>query len=416
MTETLRNWAGNLTFHAARVHRPDSVEQVREIVAAEPRITVQGTRHSFSDVADNSEAVVSVERLNQVVSLDAGARSVTVEAGIRYGDLATFLQAEGWALENLASLPHISVGGSCATGTHGSGVGNGSLSRAVSAVEIVRADGELVSLRRGQDADFEGAVVAMGALGSVVRLTLDIVPTFDLRQTVYQRLPFAALADSFDAVVSSAYSVSLFTTWSSDFIDQVWVKRRDGEPAPDFPGATAATVKLHPLPESSPVNCTEQLDVPGPWFERLPHFKLDFTPSSGEELQAEYLLPRSQAFAALSEINAMREKIAPLLWVSEIRTIAADGLWMCPSYGQDSVAIHFTWRPMGPEVMAILPEIEARLQPFGARPHWGKLFDMKAERIQPLYPRYGDFVELANRFDPEGKFRNGFLKSRVFGP
>lgn len=409
MAETLLNWAGNLTFGAAQVHRPSSVEEAQAIVAESERIKAIGTRHSFNEIADTDAALISSEHLNRIV--EVGQDEVWVEAGIRYGDLALELDRHGLALRNFASLPHISVGGACATATHGSGVRNGSLSTAVRALEIVKADGSLVRLRRGADPSFEGAVVGLGALGLVVRMALDVVPSYRILQTVYEKLPFEALADGFDRVVSSAYSVSLFTSWSEDYIDQVWVKRLEGEPEPSFPGATVASRPLHPLPDGPAEYCTPQLGVPGPAHERLPHFRMEFTPSNGDELQAEYILPRSNAYAALASINEIRERIAPLIWISEIRTVAADSLWMSPSFGRDCVCIHFTCRPMGPEVAAMLPEIEARLVPLGARPHWGKLF---ASPPGSRYERRDDFIALAQEFDPNGKFRNAYLERNVF--
>ena len=403
----MKNWAGNYEFRAARVHRPSSAAEVQTIVAGADRVKAAGTRHSFNDVADTEGDIVSTEGLDAIGELDG--ESVWVEAGVRYGDLAERLLPQGYTLANFASLPHITVGGSVATGTHGSGVGNGCLSTAVREMEIVRADGSLV---RVSGEELRGAVVALGALGVVTRLRLDVVPAFEVAQTVYEGLPWKSLESEFDAVLSGAYSVSLFTNWSTDLVDQVWVKRISGENAPEYFGAKAADGPRHPLPDMPTENCTEQMAVPGPAHERLPHFRMKFTPSGGEELQAEWLLPREHAFAALTAIDGMRDRISPLLFVSEIRTIAADDLWLSPAYERDCVAIHFTWRPFETEVRALLPEIEARLAPFGARPHWGKLFEGS---LEGLYPRMEDFRELADTLDPDRKFRNAYLDRHVFG-
>ena len=410
---SLRNWAGNLEFRAARIHRPESVEQVQGGVAAADRVRPLGTRHSFNDIADSDADLLSTEHLNQVIEFSGD--SVWVEGGIRYGDLAEYLASQARTLANFASLPHISVAGSVATGTHGSGVANPSLSAAVREVQIVKADGSLTKLYRGEDRGFDGAVVALGALGVVTSLRLDVVPMFEVAQTVYEGLPWKSLASEVEALLSGAYSVSLFTFWNSDLIDQVWVKRTSGESRSEYFGAEAAVGPRHPLPNMPWENCTEQMGIYGPAPARLPHFEMEFTPSGGEELQAEYILPREHAFAALMEIDALRDRIAPLLYVSEIRTVAADDLWLSPSFGRDCLCIHFTWKQRQTEVEALLPEIEARLAQFGARPHWGKLFDMKADRIQALYPRFGDFQELVRSYDPAGKFRNEFLESRLFG-
>jgi xylitol oxidase len=414
VSEKLLNWAGNHTFQASRIHRPTSVGEVQEIVAGATKVKAAGTRHSFGDIADTEGDLISVEGLSGIYELTE-PDNILVEAGARYGDVSRFLSTQGFALANMASLPHITVGGSVATGTHGSGVKNPSLSAAVRELSIVKPDGSWQMLKRGRDAEFEGAVVGLGALGVVVSLRLDIVPDFQVGQTIYEKLAWQEMEDDLDTLLSGAYSVSLFHRWASEVVDQVWVKRTSGASGADYFGAKKADGPRHPLLDMPTENCTPQEGVYGPAFERLPHFRMEFTPSSGEELQAEYLMPRRHAFAAMKALDAIRDRIAPLLWVSEIRTVAADDLWMSPSYGEDAVAFHFTWRQMVPEVMALLPEIEARLAPFGARPHWGKLFTMGAERIRSLYPRSGDFVRLAEEFDPSGKFRNPYLERHLFG-
>ena len=414
----LKNWAGNYTYSAARLHAPTSVEQLQALIRSHSRVKALGTRHSFNSVADTTEDLISLEHFDRIVALDRERRTVTVEAGIRYGTLCQYLSREGFALHNMGSLPHISVGGACATGTHGSGVENRNQASAVTALEMVTADGEIVELSRERDADFPGVVMGLGALGIVTKLTLNLVPAFEMRQDVYENLPLAQLEANFDAVVSSGYSVSLFTHWRDATFNQVWVKRRvtDDTPIKDMLfGATRATRQLHPI-EGMPVeNCTQQLGVVGPWHERLPHFRMEFTPSSGEELQSEYFVPSQHAFAALSAIDSLRDQISPLLQISEIRTIAADDLWLSPCYGQACVAIHFTWVQDWPAVQQVLPLIEERLSQFEARPHWGKLFTMSPERLQALYPKLPDFQRLLRTYDPQGKFRNAFLETYVVG-
>jgi xylitol oxidase len=396
------------------------VEDVQELVAKSGKVKVIGTRHSFNDLADSSGCLISLGKLNRVISLDRARRQVTAEAGIRYGELCETLHREGYALHNLASLPHISVAGACATATHGSGDRNRNLAASVCALEIVKADGEIVKLSRDQaDGDFNGAVVGLGGLGVVTRITLDVIPAFRMSQYVYDDLPLMQLEEHFDAIFSSAYSVSLFTDWKRPVFNQVWRKQvlTDGKPAsadPEFYGAVSADGPRHPVAGMPTENCSEQLGVPGPWHERLPHFRMAFTPSAGDELQSEYFVPRERAFDALCAIDGMRERIAPLLHTSEIRTIAADDLWMSPCFRQDSVGIHFTWKADWPAVRQVLPLIEERLAPFRARPHWGKLFAMPPERLQPLYEKLPDFRNLLERFDPEGKFRNAYLNRYIF--
>lgn len=426
MTAKLKNWAGNYEYQAARVHYPTTLREVQEVVARSEKVKVLGTRHSFNDIADTSGDLLCLKHFDKILAIEAAPLhpSVTVEAGITYGKLCRHLHDRGFALHNLASLPHISVAGACATATHGSGDGNGNLATAVSAMEVVTADGEVRAFSRDQDGEsFRGMVVGLGGLGVVTKLTLDLLPMFHVEQGVYENLALSEVAAHFEQIVSAAYSVSLFTNWHRASFNQVWLKRRveNGVPRdsgwnPTASGMTPAPRDLHPISSMAAENCTPQMGLRGPWHERLPHFRMDFTPSSGEELQSEYLVPRQHAAAAaLQAIAQMREGIAPLLLISEIRTIAADDLWMSPCYKQASVAIHFTWKRDWPAVKALLPEIERQLAPFTARPHWGKLFTMPRALLQPLYEKLPAFRQLLLAHDPGGKFRNAFLDHHIFG-
>jgi xylitol oxidase len=407
----MKNWAGNLEYSSADVQRPTTVDQLRELVAHATRIKALGSRHSFNTVADTDGTHILLDALPQEVVLDPAKSTVKVSGGISYGALGRALEEQGYAIHNLASLPHISVAGAIQTGTHGSGVNNPSLAAAVVSIDLVRASGELVTLTADDD-EFLASVVGMGALGIVTGLELAVRPSFEVRQRVLTNLSWEAALVNFQAIASSAYSVSFFTDYSGDTIPQVWLKALDTEaPLPDLFGATPATAALHPLPDMSAENCTEQLDVAGKWLDRLPHFRHEFTPSNGEELQSEFLLPLDQAPAALQAVRELADKLGPLLFVSEIRTVAADEFWLSPFYQQQSVALHFTWKPMQPEVEAVLPELEEALRPFGARPHWGKLFTPGQYDFAALYPRFEDFRDLVQANDPAGKFRNELLDS-----
>lgn len=402
-----QNWAGNLTYSAARWHEPESVAELQVLVAKSEKLRVVGTRHSFNAIADSPHELLSLAKLNRILALDAEQQTVTLEPGVRYGELALFLQARGYALHNLASLPHISVAGAVATGTHGSGDRNGNLATAIVGMELVLAEGTLLSVsRKSHPETVDGMVVHLGALGVVTQLTLAIEPTFTIAQTAYEQLPVAALDAHFDAITSAGYSVSLFTDWQSEFVNQVWVKTKGDAPETLF-GATRATIERHPLADHSAESCTPQLSVPGPWHERLPHFKLAFTPSSGAELQSEFFVARKDALAAFHAIAALKDQLAPHLMISEIRTIAADTLWLSPAFEQESVGLHFTWHQHIPEVLALLPTLEAALAPFSPRPHWGKVFTM-----QPTgYRKLPDFLRLCTELDPHGKLRNEFLET-----
>jgi xylitol oxidase len=421
----VKNWAANLTYSSARIERPRTLAELAGIVAGEPRVRALGSRHSFCDVADTTGVHVQVDLLDDgrpSLEVDPETGVASVRAGLRYGEVAAGLNAEGRALGAMASLPHISVAGAVATGTHGSGDATRSLAGDVVGVELMTASGEVLALRRG-DPDFPGSVVALGALGIVTRVELATAPSFDVRQDVFTGLAWDALFENLDAVMGSAYSVSIFTSWYEPSVRMVWCKSRvstgptgaaagstSGAPTLLVElGATPATEPMHPLPDVAAVACTEQGGVPGPWFERLPHFRLDFTPSLGEELQSEYLLPRAAGPDAVRALRALGDRIGPLLLTSEIRTIAGDDQWLSTT-PEDSIAFHFTWKQDWPAVQAVLPEVEAALLPLGARPHWGKLFTVPVGDLPGLYPHFEEFAELAARLDPAGKFRGGYVE------
>ena len=418
--QKLTNWAGNLSYSTDRLREAASVEQIQSFLRSQDKVKVLGTRHCFNAIADSRYNLLSLKPMHEVVALDPVARTVTVDAGITYGQLCPYLDSKGFALHNLASLPHISIAGACSTATHGSGEKNGNLATAVSGIEIVTAAGDVVKLSRKADGEvFRGAVVGLGAHGVITRITLDIQPTYLVRQYVYEDMPLAQMKDHFDDIQSSGYSVSLFTDWQKQRIKEVWIKSRVGDgqafaAPPEFFGAKLASRNLHPIAELSAENCTEQMGVPGPWYERLPHFRMGFTPSAGKELQSEYFVPRRNAVDAILAVERLRDQVTPHLLISEIRTIAADELWMSTCYGRPSVTIHFTWKPDWPAVRRLLPVIEKELSPFQPRPHWGKLFTLSPAELRSRYERMTGFIELATKYDPKGKFRNDFLNTYVF--
>lgn len=419
MTDIGTTWGGTHRFQAARLHRPTSVEQLQELVAGLPAVRALGSRHSFTALADLPGGdLVTVAELPAEVSVDADGATVTVAAGTRYGDLAPQLLERGLALANLASLPHISIAGAVATGTHGSGDRVGSLATAVTGFELVTADGELLAVsRHTHPGDFDGMVVSLGALGIVTRVTLSVEPAVEVAQTVFDGVPLDAVLANYDEVTSAGYSVSCFLPWEGDRV-QVWVKERvipGWAPRSELLGLPPADGPRHPVPGVATEATTEQGGVPGPWFERLPHFRLAFEPSAGDEIQSEYLVPRDRVVEALEAVRALGPMIAPQLFISEIRTMDADSLWLSPASGRPTVGIHFTWHPDPAGVLAVLPHLEAALAPFGARPHWGKLFVAGADAVRPLYPRAVDFVALAERMDPNRTFRNPFLAEHLFG-
>jgi xylitol oxidase len=412
------NWSGNYHYATEKVLQPGSLQEVRDAVVSVQGVRALGTRHAFNGIADSQVAQISTLGLKDV-AIAEDRKAVTVGAGVRYGDLAVMLDAQGLALHNLASLPHISVGGAVATATHGSGMGNGNLATAVTGVEFVAADGAVSRLSRDKDGErFAGSVVGLGALGVVTRLTLALQPRYEMTQVVYRNLPFSELGHHFADVMGAGYSVSLFTDWQGGAAHEVWVKRRVDQggaaAAPAvFYGARLAEKKMHPIPDHPAEACTDQMDIVGPWYQRLPHFKMNFTPSSGQEIQTEFFVPFERGYEAVRAVETLRDEITPHLLVTELRAVAADDLWMSMAYKRASLAIHFTWKPEADAVLKIVPQIEAKLAPFGARPHWAKVFTMGAGKVGPLYPRLADFRALCRELDPKGKFQNEFLQEHV---
>ena len=451
----LNNWSENVQFSSAQIYAPKTIEEVQEIVRASRKVSVLGARHSFNDVAsieaqvedatasqgqaeNSSWAYISLENLNVPTAFDSGRGTVTCNAGITYGELCQRMHEEGAALHNMASLPHVTVAGACATGTHGSGDGNGNLATAVVGLELVTANGELRTLSLEEDGEtFEGAVVALGGLGVVTRITLATQSAYTMQQFVYEDMPAAALYEHFDEVMSSAYSVSLFPDWQDGKVNQVWLKHRtdrlDETPASggtsmaseatsqtvpggkELFGATACQTEINHVANLPPDGLTPQLGVPGPWHERLPHFRIDSAPASVLELETEYFVPRAHAVPALQAVEGLRDLFKPLLLISEVRSVSADRLWLSQSYGTPTIGIHFSWKMNWKGVHEAMPVVEEALLPFEVRPHWGKLFTLAPAQVQAAYPMMDQFRSLLQSFDPEGKFRNGYLDRYIFG-
>lgn len=415
MVET--NWAGNYTYRATTIHEPETVDELRRVVAGAEKIKALGSRHSFNGIAD-SAAQVSLAKIDPDIRINRETMTVTAGGGVTYGLLALALEDAGFALHNMASLPHISIAGAVATGTHGSGDRSGNLATAVAAIELVTSGGEIVRFAEG-DAEFPGAVVNLGALGVVNRLTLKIEPTYLVRQQVFEDLPWDIALSHFDEIMAGDDSVSLFTDFG-ETINELWRKHRvtDGDDAalPEvYLGARAAAKALHPVARLSAAACTDQLGVPGPWLHRLPHFRLEGTPASGDDVQAEFMVARSDAVAALAAIRELGPDLQRAIWISEVRSMTGDDLWLSMAHGRDTIGIHFSFYSDSEGIERMLPRIEAALAPFAPRPHWGKMFRATAEELAPRYERMADFRALAERLDPRGAFRNDYLDRHVFG-
>ena len=403
----MKNWSGTVTFQDSKTLAPNSVDELAKIVATEAKIRARGSAHCFNAMADTDAVSVTFENMPQEIVIDKDRAIVTVLAGMKYGELAVALHDRGWALHNMASLPHISVAGAIATATHGSGVGNGNLATAVRGLEIVLPDGNIKTVT-SQDPDFAGFVVGLGLVGIVSKVDLVIEPTFNIEQTVYRGMSRETYAANLDEIMSLAYSVSYFTTWAAAGGGEVWAKFRSGSKAPaGLFEAYPATSNRHPLPGLNPEPCTEQMAVSGPWHLRLPHFKMEFTPSAGDEIQSEFFVDRKDAPAAIAALEKIAPQINEILWVTEIRAIAADELWMSPHYQRDSIGIHFTWKKVD-AVYEFVKIVEAVLAPFKYRPHLGKVFSASPEYLKSVMPKIDDFMKLVQQIDPANKFGNAF--------
>ena len=443
-TDGMTTWAGNHTYAGAPA-RPTTLGEAADVVARARKVRAVGSRHSFNDIVDSEDVLVSLDafayrhpalRLHDSDApdpgepgtgagrgpqpeLDTATGRVRVSAATRYADLVLFLQERGRTLPNLASLPHIGIAGALATATHGSGVRNPVLASAATGLELLTADGAAHRLDRETDGEvLDGATVSLGALGLVTAVTLQTVPSFDVAQTVYGPVTFGDAMDGLDEASDLAYSVSFFTTLRGDTFDTVWLKQA-GElgRAPSAPddvlGAPPLRAKAHPIPGVDPENCTDQLGVPGPAGDRLPHFRAEHLPSAGAEIQCEYLVPRENARAALTALAGLREPLAGLVQVCEVRSVAADTAWLSPMHRQDCVGVHFTLVRDVARVTAVLPVIDAAFAPLEGRPHWGKVFRTDPGRLRSLYPRRADALELARTYDPAGTFTNEFIRRWV---
>jgi xylitol oxidase len=403
----MKNWSGTVTFQDSKTLAPKSVDELAKIVASEPKIRARGSAHCFNAMADTNLVAVTFANMPQDIVIDKDRAIVSVPAGMKYGELAVALNDRGWAIHNMASLPHISVAGAIATATHGSGVGNGNLATAVRGLEIILPDGNIKRVTL-EDPDFAGYVVGLGLVGIVSSVDLAIEPTFNIEQTVYRGMSRETYAANLDEIMSLAYSVSYFTTWAAAGGGEVWAKFRSGSKAPaGLFEAYPATSNRHPLPGLNPEPCTEQMAVSGPWHLRLPHFKMEFTPSAGDEIQSEFFVDRKDAPAAIAALEKIAPQINEILWVTEIRAIAADNLWMSAHYQRDSIGIHFTWKKVD-AVYEMVKVVEAVLAPFNYRPHLGKVFSASSDYLKSVMPKMSDFTKLVKQLDPSNKFGNAF--------
>ena len=408
----MQNWSKNVDFNDRAYLQPESLAELQKLVRTNQKIRARGTAHCFNEIANTSSYAINLSQMPKAMTVDPAKKSVLVAAGVTYGELAPILHAQGWALSNMASLPHISIAGSISTGTHGSGIKNQNLANQVLSLDLVTAEGKLRRIDRTNPA-FNALVVGLGLGGIVYQYELKIERTYEIRQVIYPEIPLDVLQRNFDQIMGTAYSVSYFTDWSSAQVGNLWCKFRDNEVIPEsVGGSTKADKKYHPIPSVDPVACTEQLGVAGDWHDRLSHFKLEFTPSVGEEIQSEFFIDRKDASAAIEAVVQLGAEITPLLWITELRTIAADNLWLSGAFERDTLAIHFTWKKTD-AIYPVIEKVEAALRPFNYRPHWGKVFTADAQYLKSVYPKLGEFKALIEALDPTCKFENSFTRSSL---
>ena len=408
----MQNWSKNVDFNDRAFLQPESLAELQELVRSNAKLRARGTAHCFNEIANTSSYAINLAKMPKTIEVNSESKSVIVAAGLKYGELAPELHKQGWALNNLASLPHISIAGSISTGTHGSGIKNQNLANQVLSLDLVTAEGELRHIDRANPA-FNALVVGLGLGGIVYQYELKVEPTFEIRQVTYPEIPLDVLQRNFDQIMGTAYSVSYFTDWSTAQVGNLWCKFREHEVIPEtVGGSTKADKKYHPIPSVDPVACTDQLGESGDWHQRLSHFKLEFTPSVGEEIQTEFFVDRKDAAAAIEAVIKLGAEITPLLWITELRTIAADDLWLSGSYQRDTLAIHFTWKK-DLAIYPVIEKVEAALRSFNYRPHWGKVFTADAKYLSAVYPKMSEFKALVEALDPSSKFENTFTR-RIF--
>lgn len=408
----MQNWARNLTFSESEFLEIDSFSQLQEVVNTSSRVKVLATGHSFSPIADTEGKLISLKKLDSSIYIDSVNQTVSVSAGTSYAQLARYLEENGWALENLASLGEITIAGAIMTATHGSGSANSVLSNAVVEIEMVLASGEKLLLNEQNIAEFKGFIVSIGALAVFTRLKLRIVKSFSIKQIVYENITSKSVAQHFDEIFDAAYSVSYFNNWARDSSGQIWMKFLSDKDistlAKNAFGGNLAVANQHPVKVNDPSTCTEQMGVTGKWLYRLPHFKLDSSPASGDEVQTEYLVDRKYVKEYIGELSAIGDEIASRVYATEIRTIKADDLWLSGAYQRPTVGFHFTWKKSA-DIENFLPKIEQILGQYNGRPHWGKLFSTDKDQLISRYPKFSDFQKLLKKYDPNGKFRNQFI-------
>jgi FAD-linked oxidoreductase len=430
------NWARNQSCRPAEICRPDSLEALRRRVgearAAGRKLRLAGAGHSWSPLACTDGCLISLSRLDRVVEIDAAARTATVEAGMSMGRLVEALDEQGLALPTIGGMLRQSVGGTIATATHGTGAAYGNLATAVTRLESLTPAGELRSWT-ADASGFHGAVVSLGALGPVVRLTLQCEPAFGVRSEEYP-LPIEGLVRHLDQYLAEndyfqffdlvhterAYLFCMNRDAAGMAAKSRWRRLREWVAAGmETLSSSAAMWLTDKLPLAIPLSQKVALVTLlsgktrlGRSFEVLSHENIGF-----RYRELEVAIPRERAAEAVRAVRKMvKDQGLRVDMPITYRFVKADGLWLSPAYGRDTCYVSFATARRDPAfVESFFDEAERLMRRFDGRPHWGKCFSSKREYFQRAYPKWQDFDALRARLDPERAYANDMIDA-LFPP
>jgi FAD-linked oxidoreductase len=426
------NWAGNQRAAARRVVRPTGAADIAELVgaarAAGDTVRAVGAGHSFTGAAATDGIRLELPTDGGPVSIDGAARQVTVPAGMPLHRLNALLAAAGLAMPNLGDIDRQTVAGAISTGTHGTGGRLGGLATFVSGLELVTGTGETVRCSADSDPDlFDAARVSVGALGVLTEVTLSCVDAFTLRADE-RPLPLAEVLSTLDELVAAN---DHFEFYWFPYTGRALVKRNnrvtDGSarPLPRWRGflddellsnsVFGAVCRLaRRAPRLVPTINGVSARALGARTYTAPSHEVFCTPRRVRFVEMEYAVPRAALPAAFAGLRRAVERCGtPVVFPVEVRVAAADGVWLSTSYGRDSayVAVHqYAGMPYEP----YFREVEAVMRDLDGRPHWGKLHTRNAASLDAAYPRFGDFLAVRDRLDPDRVFVNDYTR-QVFG-
>jgi L-gulono-1,4-lactone dehydrogenase len=432
-----RNWAGTAAATPARWAQPRSEAEiavaVKEAAAAGLQVRALGSGHSFTPAAATDGLALDLSLWTGITAADPQTGLVTVRSGTTLRALNAVLDEFGLAMANLGDIDAQTIAGALSTGTHGTGARLGGLATQVEALDLVLADGSLVTCSASARPElFAAARVGLGALGVVTAVTLRCVPSFTL--TADERpMPVEQVIEQFDTLAGAN---DHFEFYWFPYGRKALVKRNNRLPAEGRSPAPAPMPGWRRVWEFEVVEnaafgtlCRLGRAVPRliPALGRLSSAALSartygdashrvfVTPRRVRFVESEYAVPRESLAGVLAELRRAVPRLAePVMFPVEVRVAAADDIWLSTAYGRDTayIAIH---QYAGLPYRAYFDLFESVVAQVAGRPHWGKLHSLDAGRLSPLYPRFGDFLGVRAQVDPENRFGNPYL-SRVLGP